>query len=253
MSEILGVSGLRMAFKGVEVLRGVDLSVREGERIAIIGPSGSGKSTLLRCINRLEQPTGGSVRFEGQEILPKSDINAIRARMGMVFQHFNLFPHMTVLGNVIEAPLHVRKVPRADAIAQARRLLASVGLSDKADAYPSQLSGGQKQRVAIARCLAMEPRLLLLDEVTSALDPELVGEVLLVIRDLAERGMTMLIVTHEMNFARDVADRVVFMDHGVIVEEGPPAQVFTNPRHDRLQRFLRAVLLRVPDSESAAR
>ena len=242
MSEILRIEGLRMAFGAQEVLRGVDLSVEEGESVAIIGPSGSGKSTLLRCLNRLEQPTGGQMQFEGKPFIAGSDLNALRARMGMVFQHFNLFPHMTVLGNIVEAPIHVRRVPRVEAETQGRDLLRKVGLADKASAYPAQLSGGQKQRVAIARCLAMEPRLLLLDEVTSALDPELVGEVLAVIRDLARQGMTMLIVTHEMNFARDVADRVIFMDHGLIVEEGNPEEIFRTPRNERLHRFLKAVL-----------
>jgi ABC-type polar amino acid transport system ATPase subunit len=242
LSEILRIEGLRMAFGAQEVLRGVDLSVEEGESVAIIGPSGSGKSTLLRCLNRLEQPTGGHMQFEGRPFIAGSDLNALRARMGMVFQHFNLFPHMTVLGNIVEAPIHVQHMPRAEAEAQARDLLRKVGLADKTEAYPVQLSGGQKQRVAIARCLAMQPRLLLLDEVTSALDPELVGEVLAVIRDLARQGMTMLIVTHEMNFARDVADRVIFMDHGLIVEEGNPEEIFRSPRNERLQRFLSAVL-----------
>jgi ABC-type polar amino acid transport system ATPase subunit len=234
LSEILRIEGLRMAFGAQEVLRGVDLSVEEGESVAIIGPSGSGKSTLLRCLNRLEQPTGGHMQFEGRPFIAGSDLNALRARMGMVFQHFNLFPHMTVLGNIVEAPIHVQRMPRAEAEAQARDLLRKVGLADKTEAYPVQLSGGQKQRVAIARCLAMQPRLLLLDEVTSALDPELVGEVLAVIRDLARQGMTMLIVTHEMNFARDVADRVIFMDHGLIVEEGNPEEIFRSPRNDRI-------------------
>jgi ABC-type polar amino acid transport system ATPase subunit len=246
MSEILRVEGLRMAFGQHEVLRGIDLSVTKGESIAIIGPSGSGKSTLLRCLNRLEHPTAGRMIFEGQEFTPAANINALRARMGMVFQNFNLFPHKTVLGNIIEAPIHVSKISRDQAIAQARLLLTRVGLGDRADAFPSQLSGGQKQRVAIARCLAMEPRLLLLDEVTSALDPELVGEVLAVIRDLAKQGMTMLIVTHEMSFARDVADRVIFMDGGVIVEQGAPVEIFNNPKNERLRRFLRAVLEHEP-------
>jgi polar amino acid transport system ATP-binding protein len=231
-----------MAFGSHEVLRGIDLTVSEGESVAIIGPSGSGKSTLLRCLNRLERPTGGEVAFEGYAFGPRSDVNALRARMGMVFQHFNLFPHMTALGNIVEAPIHVRGIAKPDAETKAKALLEAVGLADKATAYPSQLSGGQKQRIAIARCLAMEPRLLLLDEVTSALDPELVGEVLSVIRLLAQQGMTMLIVTHEMTFARDVADRVVFMDGGVIVEEGPPDVIFTSPKSDRLQRFLKAVI-----------
>ncbi len=246
MSEILRVEGLRMAFGKQEVLRGIDLSVNKGESIAIIGPSGSGKSTLLRCLNRLDTPTGGQVVFEGQDFEPATDINALRARMGMVFQNFNLFPHMTALGNIIEAPIHVNKVSRDQAISQAKVILERVGLAERADAFPSQLSGGQKQRVAIARCLAMEPRLLLLDEVTSALDPELVGEVLAVIRDLAKHGMTMLIVTHEMSFARDVADRVIFMDGGVIVEQGTPADIFNQPKNERLRRFLRAVLERDP-------
>ncbi len=247
MSEIIRVEGLRMAFGSQEVLRGIDLAVGEGERIAIIGPSGSGKSTLLRCLNRLEEPSAGRVVFEGNEFRKGTDVNALRARMGMVFQHFNLFPHMTVLGNIIEAPVHVRKVRKDQAIEEGRTLLARVGLADRADAYPSQLSGGQKQRVAIARCLAMQPRLLLLDEVTSALDPELVGEVLAVIRDLASQGMTMLIVTHEMSFARDVADGVIFMDGGIIIERGPPDAIFGNPRNERLRKFLRAVVERAAD------
>jgi len=242
VSEIIRIEGLRMAFGSQEVLRGIDLAVDEGESVAIIGPSGSGKSTLLRCLNRLEEPSAGRVIFEGHEFRKGTDVNALRARMGMVFQHFNLFPHMTVLGNIIEAPVHVRKVPKERAIEEARTLLARVGLADRADAFPSQLSGGQKQRVAIARCLAMQPRLLLLDEVTSALDPELVGEVLAVIRDLASQGMTMLIVTHEMSFARDVADRVIFMDGGIVIERGPPDAIFGNPRNDRLRKFLRAVV-----------
>lgn len=231
-----------MAFGSHEVLKGIDLLVAEGESVAIIGPSGSGKSTLLRCLNRLERPTGGNVIFEGKAFGPSTDVNALRARMGMVFQHFNLFPHMTALGNVVEAPIHVRGLSRDEAEKKGIALLETVGLVDKASSYPSQLSGGQKQRVAIARCLAMEPRLLLLDEATSALDPELVGEVLSVIRQLARQGMTMLIVTHEMNFARDVADRVVFMDAGVVVEQGPPDRIFTSPVSDRLRLFLKAVI-----------
>jgi ABC-type polar amino acid transport system ATPase subunit len=246
LNEIIRVEGLTMAFGKNEVLRGINLAVAKGESIAIIGPSGSGKSTLLRCINRLEQPSGGKTTFEGKEVLLGTNMNALRARMGMVFQHFNLFPHMTALGNVIEAPIHVLKIPRSQAVEEGHALLRRVGLADRADAYPSQLSGGQKQRVAIARCLAMKPQLMLLDEVTSALDPELVGEVLAVVRDLAEQGMTMILVTHEMGFARDVADRVIFMDAGLIVEEGPPAEVFSNPKSDRLRLFLRAVLDRVP-------
>ncbi|WP_018183785.1 ATP-binding cassette domain-containing protein [Kaistia granuli] len=247
-APILQLEGLQMAFGELQVLRGVDLTVREGESVAIIGPSGSGKSTLLRCLNRLETPTGGKVTFEGKPITESSNVNHLRMRMGMVFQHFNLFPHMTALGNVIEAPIHVLKMSRADAEARGRDLLGKVGLLEKAGNYPRQLSGGQKQRVAIARCLAMNPRLLLLDEITSALDPELVGEVLDVVRDLARQGMTMMLVTHEMRFAREVADRVVFMDGGVVVEAGPPEEIFTRPESPRLQKFLKAVLEQVSET-----
>jgi polar amino acid transport system ATP-binding protein len=239
---ILELQGLEMAFGQLSVLRGVDLKVEEGESIAIIGPSGSGKSTLLRCLNRLETPTGGNVLFEGNRIDARTDINQLRTRMGMVFQQFNLFPHMTALANVMEAPVHVRGIKRDQAEAEARRLLEKVGMLEKANSFPRQLSGGQKQRVAISRCLAMQPRLLLLDEITSALDPELVGEVLDVVRDLARQGMTMLLVTHEMRFAREFADRVVFMDGGVVVEVGPPEEVFTRPKSERLRKFLTAVL-----------
>ncbi|MCG8272627.1 amino acid ABC transporter ATP-binding protein [Aquamicrobium sp. NLF2-7] len=239
---ILELQGLEMAFGQLSVLRGVDLKVEEGESIAIIGPSGSGKSTLLRCLNRLETPTGGDVLFEGNRIDARTDINQLRTRMGMVFQQFNLFPHMTALANVMEAPVHVRRIKRDQAEAEARRLLEKVGMLEKAGSFPKQLSGGQKQRVAIARCLAMQPRLLLLDEITSALDPELVGEVLDVVRDLARQGMTMLLVTHEMRFAREFADRVVFMDGGVVVEVGPPEEIFTRPKSERLRKFLTAVL-----------
>ena len=246
MSELLRVAGLAKAFGGLKALDGVDLTVARGERIALIGPSGSGKSTLLRCINRLEEPTGGQVFFEGVEMRAGPALRAMRASMGMVFQHFNLFTHMTVLGNVIEAPIQVLRLDRAAAVTRAMALLERVGLAGKADAYPNQLSGGQKQRVAIARCLAMEPKLLLLDEITSALDPELVGEVLQVIRDLAGQGMTMLVVTHEMAFAREVASRVIFMDQGRMVEEGTPEQIFARPTHERLRRFLHAVLDRAP-------
>lgn len=241
-NPILHLQDMKMAFGSLEVLKGVNLTVQEGESIAIIGPSGSGKSTLLRCLNRLETPTGGDVIFEGETINQKTDVNRLRTRMGMVFQHFNLFPHMTALGNIIEAPVHVKKISRQSAEAEAKDLLEKVGLAEKAGFYPRQLSGGQKQRVAIARCLAMQPRLLLLDEITSALDPELVGEVLDVIRKLAKQGMTMLLVTHEMRFAREVADRVVFMDGGVVVEQGPPEEIFTNPKSVRLRKFLTAVL-----------
>jgi len=246
MTELLAIRGMRKSFGTNLVLDGIDLTVARGETVAIIGPSGSGKSTLLRCVNRLEEPSGGEVVFEGEPVRPGSRLRTQRARMGMVFQHFNLFAHMTVLGNVIEAPIQVLGLPREEAIARARRLLERVGLADKAESLPALLSGGQKQRAAIARCLAMEPQLLLLDEITSALDPELVGEVLQVIRDLARQGMTMLIVTHEMGFAREVATRVIFMDGGRIIEEGPPAELLSKPRSPRLRRFLAAVLDRAP-------
>jgi ABC-type polar amino acid transport system ATPase subunit len=246
MTAILSIRGLRKTFRDLEVLKGVDLDVSEGEVVAIIGPSGSGKSTLLRCLNRLEEPTSGEITFEGNLVTQKSNLNHLRARMGMVFQHFNLFPHMTVLGNIIEAPRRVRGLSQERASIDARRLLALVGLGDKENAFPSQLSGGQKQRVAIARTMAMDPRLLLLDEITSALDPELVGDVLEVIRDLAKRGMTMMIVTHEMMFARDVADRIVFMDGGVITECGSPDHIFTQSKQPRLRQFLGAILNRAP-------
>jgi ABC-type polar amino acid transport system ATPase subunit len=246
MNELLAIRGMRKSFGINLVLDGVDLAVARGETVAIIGPSGSGKSTLLRCVNRLEEPSGGEVVFEGEPVLAGPRLRAQRARMGMVFQHFNLFAHMTVLGNVMEAPIQVLGLTREEAAARARRLLERVGLADKADSLPARLSGGQKQRVAIARCLAMEPKLLLLDEITSALDPELVGEVLQVIRDLAGQGMTMLIVTHEMGFAREVADRIVFMDGGQIVEQGPPEELLAKPRSPRLRRFLAAVLDRAP-------
>ena len=246
MTALLEVQGLSKKFGTLPVLDGVDLKVRSGERVVVIGPSGSGKSTLIRCINRLEQPSGGRILFEGSEARSKQELRRMRSQMGMVFQGFNLFTHMTVLGNIIEAPTTVLGVPRDEAVAAARTLLDRVGLSAKAEVYPTQLSGGQKQRVAIARCLAMNPKLLLLDEITSALDPELVGEVLSVIRDLARQNMTMIIITHEMTFARDVADRVVFMDHGRIIEEDTPEAIFSAPKHERLQRFLKAVLERVP-------
>ena len=246
MSELLVIRGLSKRFGANLVLNAVDLSLAHGETVAIIGPSGSGKSTLLRCVNRLEEPSGGTVLFDGEPVVGGTRLRAQRARMGMVFQHFNLFAHMTVLGNVIEAPIQVLGLTREEAIARARRLLERVGLADKADSLPARLSGGQKQRVAIARCLAMEPRLLLLDEITSALDPELVGEVLQVIRDLTGQGMTMMIVTHEMGFAREVADRIVFMDGGQIVEQGLPEELLVRPRTLRLRRFLAAVLERTP-------
>jgi len=245
--------GVHKRFGRVEVLRGVDLSVPAGTVTCLIGPSGSGKSTLLRCINHLEKIQAGRIWVDGDLVgyrqrgdrlyeLKESEIARKRAEIGMVFQHFNLFGHMTALENVIEAPCRVRRVRRADAIARARELLERVGLGDRADAYPSQLSGGQQQRVAIARALAMDPKLMLFDEPTSALDPELVGEVLDVIRGLAATGMTMLVVTHEMGFAREVADQVVFMDAGCVVERGTPAEVLANPREARTRDFLAKVL-----------
>ena len=240
-------------FGKLHVLRGVSLTVPRGQVQVIIGPSGSGKSTLLRCLNHLEKIQSGSIIIDGEPMgyrvengKLKEDssrnIARMRAEVGMVFQRFNLFPHMTALGNIIEAPIGVRGMPRAAAIDRARQLLARVGLAEKENAYPSQLSGGQQQRVAIARALAMEPKVMLFDEATSALDPELVGDVLAVMKGLAEEGMTMVVVTHEMGFARDVGDHVVFMDQGVIVEQGPPGQIFEHPMHDRTRGFLRSVL-----------
>jgi polar amino acid transport system ATP-binding protein len=240
---LISVVGLRKSFSGVEVLRGIDLSVEAREVVGVIGPSGSGKSTLLRCINRLEEPTAGQVVVDGVEVTgPGVAIDKVRTTMGMVFQSFNLFPHKTALGNVTLALRRVLKVDSAEADDRARRMLERVGLAARADAFPAQLSGGQQQRVAIARALAMEPKVMLFDEVTSALDPELVGEVLGVMRDLAEGGMTMVVVTHEMGFAREVCDRVVFMDGGLIVEEGPPAELFAAPKEERTRSFLSKVL-----------
>ena len=240
---MIAVEGLRKSFGDVEVLRGIDLAVAEREVVCVIGPSGSGKSTLLRCINRLEEPTAGRVVVGGVEVTaPKVDIDKVRTSMGMVFQSFNLFPHKDALGNVTLALETVLRMDRTAAEARGREKLAAVGLAGRESAYPNQLSGGQQQRVAIARALAMEPKVMLFDEVTSALDPELVGEVLAVMRDLADNGMTMLVVTHEMGFAREVADRVVFMDDGLIVEQGPPAAVLGSPTHERTKSFLSKVL-----------
>ncbi|MFC7732418.1 amino acid ABC transporter ATP-binding protein [Actinomadura keratinilytica] len=243
MTHMVEIRGLHKSFGPVEVLKGIDLSVERGQVICIIGPSGSGKSTLLRCVNLLEEPTAGTIVVDGVELThPDVDINAARRRLGMVFQQFNLFSHLKVLENLTIAQRRVLKRSKAEAERIARENLAKVGLEGKADSYPSQLSGGQQQRVAIARALSMDPSLMLFDEPTSALDPELVGDVLTVMRQLAQEGMTMLVVTHEMAFARDVADHVVFMDGGVIVEQGPPDQVIGDPRHERTQRFLRRVL-----------
>ncbi len=239
----LRVEGLRKSFGRLEVLRGVDLTVAEHEVVCLIGASGSGKSTLLRCIDLLEPVDAGRIVVHGEEITARGvDVNRIRRRIGIVFQSFNLFPHMTVLRNITLAPMKALGLPRAEAEARAVALLERFGLADKRDEYPDRLSGGQQQRVAIVRALAMEPDIMLLDEVTSALDPELVAEVLEVIRELAAGGMTMLIATHEMAFARDIADRVCFLDAGVILEEGPPERIFTEPREPRTQRFLQRII-----------
>uniref|UniRef100_A0AAU2VHN2 ABC-type polar-amino-acid transporter n=1 Tax=Streptomyces sp. NBC_00003 TaxID=2903608 RepID=A0AAU2VHN2_9ACTN len=247
------VRSVHKSFGSLEVLRGIDLDVRAGEVTVVLGPSGSGKSTLLRTINHLEKVDSGRITVDGTLVgyrrsgnklyeLRERDVLRQRTQIGFVFQNFNLFPHLTVLDNLVEAPVAALKRPRKDAVAAAKKLLARVGLADKADAYPRQLSGGQQQRVAIARALALEPKLLLFDEPTSALDPELVGEVLDVIKDLAASGTTMIVVTHEIGFAREVADTVVFMDGGAIVEQGPPAEVLDAPRHERTRAFLSKVL-----------
>ncbi|CAJ1316676.1 peptide ABC transporter ATP-binding protein [Paenibacillus sp. CFBP13512] len=237
------VTGLKKSFGSNHVLKGIDLEVKEGEVVCVIGPSGSGKSTFLRCINRLEEITAGTVIVDDYNINDKqTDINKVRENIGMVFQHFNLFPHMSVIKNIMLAPTELKKSSPAEARNIALKLLDRVGLADKADALPNQLSGGQKQRVAIARALAMNPDIMLFDEPTSALDPEMVGEVLGVMNSLAKEGMTMMIVTHEMGFAREVADRVIFMDGGYVVEEGTPEEVFGNPQHERTISFLEKVL-----------
>lgn len=245
--------GIHKSFSSNEVLKGIDLTVNRGEVLCLLGPSGSGKSTFLRCINHLETISGGRLFVDGELIgfherdgvlyeMKPTDIAQQRREIGMVFQRFNLFPHLTALENVIEAPMGVKGLSKEQAVSKAREVLASVGLAEKADAYPSQLSGGQQQRVAIARALAMEPKLMLFDEPTSALDPELVGDVLDVMRKLAQSGMTMIVVTHEMGFAREVADQVVFMDQGVVVEAGAPSEVLDNPKNARTQAFLRSVI-----------
>ena len=240
---LIEVKGLKKHFGKLQVLRGIDEQIHAGEVVVIIGPSGSGKSTFLRCLNLLETPTGGDVIFEGESVMKAGkNINQLRERMGMVFQQFNLFPHLSVLENICIAPMKVKKAQRADTELRALKLLERVGLGDKAKAYPAQLSGGQKQRVAIVRALAMEPDVMLFDEPTSALDPEMVGEVLDVMKSLAREGMTMVVVTHEMGFAREVGDRVLFMDEGIIMEQGTPEEVFGNPQNPRTQDFLRKVL-----------
>jgi polar amino acid transport system ATP-binding protein len=239
---ILELRGLRKTFGAHEVLKGIDLAVRPGELVFIIGPSGSGKSTLLRCCNRLEEPSGGSVLVDGVDITdPGVNINRVRQKLGMVFQSFNLYPHMSALSNVTLALRKVQGMPKADADARGKAALARVGLSGKEASYPNQLSGGQQQRVAIARALALEPLVVLFDEPTSALDPELVGGVLQVMRQLRESGVTMVVVSHELQFARAAADRVVFMDHGAILEEGPPGKLFADPEHARVREFVATI------------
>ena len=240
---MITVKDLHKHFGELEVLGGINQEIRQGEKVVIIGPSGSGKSTFLRCLNLLEQPTGGQVFFEGVEITsPKTDIDAIRCRMGMVFQQFNLFPHLNVMDNITLAPITHKLMTREKAQQRAMELLNRVGLAEKATAYPKQLSGGQQQRIAIVRALAMNPDVMLFDEPTSALDPEMVGEVLDVMKRLAEDGMTMVVVTHEMGFAREVGDRVLFMDGGVVLEEGTPKEIFEHPKQQRTQDFLKKVL-----------
>ncbi len=234
---------LTKSFGDKQVLKGIDEQINSGEVVVIIGPSGSGKSTFLRCMNLLEEPTTGKVIFEGQEINKKGvDIDSIRTKMGMVFQSFNLFPHLTVLDNIMIGPQQVKKVPKDKAEAIARKLLTRMGMSEKADVYPQSLSGGQKQRIAIARALAMEPDMMLFDEPTSALDPEMVGEVLQVMKDLAMEGMTMVVVTHEMGFAKEVGDRILFMDDGQVMEQGTPDEIFNHPKSERTKDFLSKVL-----------
>lgn len=240
---MIKVNNLHKSFGSVEVLKGVNTHIKKGEVVVVIGPSGSGKSTFLRCLNLLEEPTKGEIIFEGQSITSKeNDINKQREKMGMVFQQFNLFPHLSVLDNITLAPIKVKNIPKQKAEEIAFRLLERVGLRDKANAYPKQLSGGQKQRIAIARALAMSPDVMLFDEPTSALDPEMVGEVLEVMKELAKEGMTMVVVTHEMGFAKEVGDRVFLMDQGIILEEGTPDEVFGNPKMERTKDFLSKVL-----------
>ncbi len=240
---MIKIKNLEKTYGDLKVLKGISTDIKEGEVISIIGPSGSGKSTFLRCINRLEEPTNGEIDIEGENIVsPKVDINKIREKVGMVFQHFNLFPHKTVLENITIGPIKLKKTSQEEAEKIAISLLDKVGLADKKDVYPNKLSGGQKQRVAIARALAMNPKIILFDEPTSALDPEMIGEVLEVMRDLAREGMTMIVVTHEMGFARTVANRVFFMDQGTILEDGSPKEIFENPKEERTKEFLDKVL-----------
>lgn len=240
---MIEVNNLTKSFGSLTVLNGITETVKKGDKVVIVGPSGSGKSTFLRCLNMLETPTSGKIVFEGEELTdPKCDINRIRQRMGMVFQHFNLFPHLSILKNITLAPVTLNLMSQEEAGENALRLLNRIGLADKADAYPAMLSGGQKQRIAIVRALAMNPEVMLFDEPTSALDPEMVGEVLELMKGLANDGMTMICVTHEMGFAREVANRILFMDEGRILEEAPPEEFFTAPKHARAQEFLSKVL-----------
>ncbi len=240
---MISVKGLYKSFGQLEVLRGIDQHINPGEKVVVIGPSGSGKSTFLRCLNLLETPTGGQILFEGTDITdPKCDINLVRRRMGMVFQQFNLFPHLTVMKNLTLAPVKLGMMTQKQAEEKAKNLLSRVGLLEKAQTYPKKLSGGQQQRIAIVRALCMSPDVMLFDEPTSALDPEMVGEVLDVMKQLAEEGMTMVVVTHEMRFAREVGDRILFMDEGQVLEEGTPEQIFDNPQNPRTKDFLNKVL-----------
>ena len=239
---MITVKNLKKNFGDLTVLKGIDVTIEKGECVVVIGPSGSGKSTFLRCLNRLEEPDGGEIDIEGTDLLsPHTDINEMRQRIGMVFQHFNLFPHKTILENVTLAPIKLKKMPQKEAEDAALELLRRVGIEDKASVYASTLSGGQKQRVAIARSLAMNPQVMLFDEPTSALDPEMVGEVLDVMKNLAKEGMTMVVVTHEMGFAKEVANRVLFMADGVILEEGTPEEIFEHPQHERTKAFIKAI------------
>ena len=240
---MISVNELRKSFNGMEVLKGISTEIKKGDVVCVIGPSGSGKSTFLRCLNRLETPDSGQILFDGEDLVsPKANLNLHRQKMGMVFQQFNLFPHMTVLENLTCAPVMLKKMTKAEAEAKAMDLLGRVGLADRAGEYPNKLSGGQKQRVAIVRALCMDPEVMLFDEPTSALDPEMVGEVLDVMKDLARKGMTMIVVTHEMGFAREVSNRVLFMDEGIIMEDNAPEELFANPKCERLQSFLSKVL-----------